>query len=325
MGKIISNIADRYGLYSLHKKYSKNDHFSYVEEEVAELNSDFLKFYNRPVLPEIHYEKDKIENSYEKGKIRFLSEVENGDCNKDSIFYYSKYTAADNDINIIFIHGWRAYSLNRLDKVFFESFIERNYNIYSYVLPYHMERSSDKSLYSGEQFISADIVRTLKSVQQSVSDIRALIRYIKETERGKIIIVALSLGGIIANLLSEVEENIDVLICLFYANDLASTIFESEAGKYIKKDFLKNNFSLDSLKKSWEVIDPSLRKPIINLDNILLISGKYDKYVLIKHTDVLWKNWGKPERHVYGCGHSGIVLLRDKVKRDVLKFIDKRV
>ena len=325
LGKILSNIADSYGLYSLHKKYSKNDQFNYMEEEVSELNSDFSKFYNKPVLPKVYYQKDKIENDYEKGKIKFLSAVENGDSNKDAIFHYSKYLVTDSNINIIFVHGWRADNLNRLGKVFLESFIERSYNIYSYVLPFHMERSPVTSLYSGEYFVSADVSRTLKSEQQSVSDIRALISYIRSKKEGKIIIIGLSLGGIISNLLSEVEENIDVLISLFYANDLAFTVFETEAGKYMKKDFLKNNFSYSMLKKSWRIINPSLRKPVLDLNKILLVSGKYDKYVLSKDTNILWENWGKPERYMYRCGHSGIVLSKNKVKKDILKFIDKRV
>jgi len=181
------------------------------------------------------------------------------------------------------------------------------------------------SLYSGEYFVSADVNRTLKSEQQAVSDIRALISYIKAKKEGKIIIIGLSIGGITTNLLSEVEENIDVLISLFYANDLSFTIFETEAGKYIKKDFLKNNFSYGLLKESWKVINPSLRKPILDLSKILLVSGKYDKYVINKDTNILWENWAKPERFMYSCGHSGIVLSKDKVKKDILKFIDKRV
>ena len=323
--KIISNIADSYGLYTLHKKYSKKDQFNYVEEDVSTLNSDFSKFYKKPTLPKIYYEKDKIEKNYEIGKIKFLSEVENGYSNKDAIFHYRKNLVTENNINIIFVHGWRADNLNRLGKVFLDSFIERGYNIYNYVLPFHMERSPDTSLYSGEYFVSADVSRTLKSEQQAVSDIRALISYIKAEKKGKIIIIGLSLGGITTNLLSEVEENIDVLISLFYANDLSFTIFETEAGKYIKKDFLKNNFNYSLLKKSWEVINPSLRKPVIDLNKILLVSGKYDKYVIDKDTDTLWENWGKPKRYMYSCGHSGIVLSKNKIKKDVLEFIDKRV
>ncbi|WP_241428133.1 alpha/beta hydrolase [Clostridium sp. DJ247] len=325
MRKIISNIADRYGLHSLHREYSENDQFKYVKEEVCELNSDFLKFYNKPILPKIHFEKLKLENSYETGKLKFLSQVDNGISNKDAVFHYSKCTVKNRNINIIFVHGWRAKILNRLEKVFLDSFIERSYNVYSYVLPFHMERSPNTSLYSGEYFVSADVSRTLKSVQQSVSDIRALISYIKAVKKGKIIIIGLSLGGIITNLLCEVEENIDALISLFYANNLSFTVFETEAGKYIKKDFLKNNFSYSLLSKSWEVINPSLRKPILDINKILLISGKHDKYVLNKDTDILWENWGKPERYMYSCGHSGIVLSKNKIKRDVIKFIDKRV
>jgi len=323
--KIISDIADSYGLYTLHKKYSKEDQFNYVEEDVTKSNSDFLKFYKKPTLPKIHYEKVKIEKNYEIGKIKFLSEVENGYSNKDAIFHYRKNLVVDNNINVIFVHGWRADNLDRLGKVFLDSFTERNYNIYNYVLPFHMERSPDASLYSGEYFVSSDVSRTLKSEQQSVSDIRALISNIKAEKKGKIIIIGLSLGGITTNLLSEVEENIDVLISLFYANELSYTIFETEAGKYIKKDFIKNNFNYSFLKKSWEVINPSLRKPVIELDKILLVSGKYDKYVIDKDTDILWENWEKPKRYIYNCGHSGIVLSKNKIKSDVLKFIDKRV
>lgn len=323
--KIISDISDRYGLYSLHKEYSEKDQFKYLEEEVYALNSDFWGFYNKPSLPKVHFEKHRLENNYEKGKLKFLSEIDNGVSNKEAIFYYDKCIAEDKNISVIFVHGWRAKTLNRLEKVFLDSFIERNYNVYRYVLPFHMERSPNESIYSGEYFVSADVGRTLRSVQQSVSDIRALISYIKAIENTKIIVIGLSLGGIITNLLCEVEDNIDVLISLFYANDLSFTIFETEAGKYIKKDFLKNNFSYSLLKESWEVINPSLRKPILDLNKILLISGKYDRYVLNKDTQQLWENWGRPRRYTYNCGHSGIVLSKSKIKRDILKFIDKRV
>jgi len=325
LGKIISDAADKYGLYSLHKKYSKSDQFSFVEDEVSALNSDFSKFYNKPILPKIHYEKEIIEKSYEKGKIKFLSEIENRDNNKEAVFHYRRCTITNRNINVIFVHGWRADNLNRLDKVFLDTFIGRNYNVYRYVLPFHMERAPKSSLYSGEYFVSADVVRTLKSIQQAVSDIRALINYIKTVKKGKVIIIGLSLGGIVSNLLAETEENIDVLISMFYANDLSFSIFETEAGKYIKKDFLENNFDYNLLKNSWRIINPSLRKPVLNLDKILLISGKHDKYVLNKDTDLLWENWGEPERYIYNCGHSGIVLYKNKIKRDVLKFIDKRV
>lgn len=325
MKKIIANIADTYGIHDLHKEYSKDDQFKYVEEEVSELNSEHSKFYSKPSLPEIEFEEISQEKGYENGKLKFLSQVKNEDCNKDAIFHYNMCMSGNEDINVILIHGWRASNLDRLEEVFLKSFIERKYNIYNYILPFHIDRSPKESLYNGEYFVSANVSRTLKSVQQSISDIRALIRYIREIKKGKIIIIGLSLGGIISNLLCEVEENIDALISLFYANDLSYTIFETEVGKHIKKDFVKNNFKMESLSKSWKIINPCLEKPILDLDNILLVSGQYDKYVLNIDTDKLWDNWGRPVRYVYKCGHSGIVLSKNRVKNDILKFIDKRV
>lgn len=324
MKGIIAKIADGYGLNSLHKQYSKNDQFSFDKNEVCILNSEYTNFYTKPSLPEIYFGESEFEKGYKNGKLNFLSEVDNGSSNIDSIFHYNMYAQQDRNINVIFVHGWRANKLNRLENVFLDSFIEKRYNIYSYILPFHMGRCPDTSLYSGEYFFSANVSRTLKSVQQSISDIRALIRYIKEKRKGKVIVIGLSLGGLITNLLCEVEKDIDMLISLFYANDLSFTVFESIAGKYIKEDFIKNNFDSSILRKSWEVINPSLRKPVIDINKILLVSGTYDKYVLNEDTDKLWINWDKPKRYIYNCGHSGIVLLKNRIKYDVIKFIHER-
>ena len=323
--KIIAKIADSYGLFGLHKEYSKNDQFKFEGDQVTKLNSDYSKFYTKPFLPEVHFEEISQEQNYKNGQLRFLSQIDNEECNKEAIFHYNMCKSEDKNINVILIHGWRADNLSRLDKVFLESFIEKEYNIYNYILPFHMERSPDTSLYSGEYFVSANVSRTLKSVQQAVSDIRALITYIKETKKGKVIVIGLSLGGIISNLVAEAEENIDVLISLFYGNDLSFTVFETEAGKYMKKDFVKNNFDNSLLSKSWKIINPNLRRPVLDQNKILLVSGVFDKYVLKKDTDMLWESWGRPKRNYYNCGHSGIVLMKNKIKNDILEFIDKRI
>lgn len=323
MKRIIATIGDNYGLYDLHKQYSKIDQFYYDEKEVQELNSDYSKFYLRPNIPEIKFEDNIRQGGYLNGKLEFSSQIENGDSNKKAIFYYN-LCKEEEKINVIMIHGWRSEQLNRLESIFLESFINKGYNIYSYILPFHMERCPSTS-YSGEYFFSSNINRTLKSVQQSISDIRALIRHIKENEKGKVILMGLSLGGLVTNLVCEFEKDIDLLISLFYANNLAFTAFESIPGKFIKEDFCKHDFSVDLLNNCWEIINPSLRKPIIDLDRVFLISGVYDKYVLGKDTDILWENWGEPKRSLLECGHSGVVLNKNQIRNETLEFINKRI
>jgi len=323
MIKIVSKIADSYGLYEFHKKFCEDNQFYYDKNEVDQFNSDYSKFYTKPSLPKISFEENNTKGKYKNGKLKFLSEIKNGDSNIQSIFHYNICGSGDDkDINIIMIHGWKS-TLDRLNNIFLESFMEKGYNIYSYVLPFHLERTSKTSPY--DCFFSSNVNRTLKSVQQAISDIRALINYIKDNHKGKIVIVGLSIGGVVGNLLSEVEENIDLLISLFYTNNLAFTALETDAGKDIKKELLKNNFNSDLLNEAWSIIKPSLRKPIIDLDKILFVSGKYDKYVLGVDTDKLWEDWGKPKRKILECGHSGIKLCKKSIREETLKFIEERV
>ncbi|GIM30435.1 alpha/beta hydrolase [Clostridium polyendosporum] len=320
MRNIIARVCDNYGLFNFHKNYSKETQFYYDENQVLDFNSDYLKFYAKPNLPQIFFEENRFEEEYSYGKLKFLSEVDNEECNKYAIVNYKRNEKDKN--NVILIHGWCSESFHNLDKIFLKSFLKRKYNIYNYILPFHMDRCPKESLYSGEYFLSANVNRTLKSVQQSVSDIRALISYIKQNSKGKVILIGLSLGGQVANLVAETEKDLDLLISLFYANDLSYTIHNSVPGKYIKKDLNKNHFNEDMLNNSWRIINPTLRKPLINKEKILLISGKYDKYVLEDDTNKLWEGWNRPERHNYDCGHSGIVLCRKKIKNDTLRFID---
>ena len=319
--KIVSEIADSYGLYGLHKNFNENNQFYYDKNEVDQFNSDYSKFYAKPLFPKIYFEEKNIKGDYKNGKLKFLSEIENGDSNIQSIFHYNIFNK-DKNINVILIHGWKS-NLDRLNNIFSESFMNKGYNIYNYVLPFHMERSSKDSPY--ECFLSSNVNRTLKSVKQSISDIRALISYIKESHDGKIIIIGLSLSGVVSNLLAQVEENIDLIISLFYANNLAFTAFETDAGKYIKKELLKNNFNSSLLNENWSIINPSLGKPIIDLNKILLVSGRHDKYVLNRDTEKLWENWGKPKRIILECGHSGIKLCKKSIREETLKFIEERV
>lgn len=314
MKKIISSIADSYGLHNLNKTYSKINQFYYDEKEVAKLIGDYQKFYLKPDLPKI-----KLED----GRLIFKSQVYTEEYNKDAIFYTNLYSnKSKENVSVIMIHGWRSEKLNRLESVFLNELKRKQYNVYRYILPYHMERC-DKSNYSGECFYSANINRTLKSIKQSISDIRALIEYLK-VSNNKVVIIGLSMGGLVGNLMAAYEENIDLLISIFPANNLAFTTFESEAGKYIKKDFLEKSFDFDKLNKIWTIINPSLTKPVMDLNKILLIHGDYDKYVLYEDTQKISKNW-VVKSELLECGHSGIVINKKEIRNEVIGFINKEL
>ena len=98
--------------------------------------------------------------------------------------------------------------------------------MYYFTLPYHFEENPINP-YSVEYMVSANIERTVQATKQAVADLRALIKWIKTNKNGPLILIGISLGGFITNLISLVEEEIDVLASIFYANRLSYSIWNT--------------------------------------------------------------------------------------------------
>lgn len=336
MNKIVSGIIDSYALKQMHKEKSSKSHFLAKKSQNLK-PEDFLSFYKEPLTPTVKLEEsissltchvlnqNKIINNYAIGKYFFESQIkDNGKSNENVIGIYRRNVDNKDAPNVIFVHGWRMNSINRIDEIYLKDFMNLGFNMYYFTMPYHLERNSTDSLYNGELMISADVNRSLMSVQQAVSDLRSLIRWIKATSKGKIILIGVSLGGFLTNLTCAVESDIDAAISVFYANNLAHTIWNTIPGKYIKQDFERNSsFTYSDLNDCWKIITPSSFKPVIPKENILLFSAIYDKYIDINDANELWKEWGNPKRILYKCGHAGIVLLKNRIANDSMKFIEK--
>jgi len=60
MMKILSEMADSYGLHELHKKFNENNQFYYDKNEVEKFNGDYSKFYAKPSFPKICFEEEDV-------------------------------------------------------------------------------------------------------------------------------------------------------------------------------------------------------------------------------------------------------------------------
>lgn len=321
MNRFLSNIIDNYGLYQLHKEKSNKTHFynSYTSPiRIDEVN----RFYTTPNLPKVELQEHKREKGYIIGNYFYKSDIKNSDLSNEyatGLYYQNAYEQSD--INIIFVHGWRMDSFQAIHNIYLKSFTEIGYNIYNFNLPYHFARNPPSAQYNGELMVSANVDRTLLSIKQAIADLRAVIHWLKQNRKGKVILIGISLGRFIVNLAGTLETNIDALISVMYANSMAYSVWNTTPGKYIKKDFEQNDFTYDKLMEYWAIINPSLFKPVIPKERILLFSGMYDKYVAIEDADVLWEAWDRPYRIIYPCGHAGIIFNRRKIGKDTINFL----
>jgi hypothetical protein len=321
LNKCISLLIDSIAISKKNALRSKISQFNVSSNAPIKLK-DIDEFYMEPVIPEIEFNNIKNIDNYQTGEFSFASQIKNNGENNNTgrgVFYQSN---SDNKVNVVVVHGWKSSNLDRVRNMFVERFVQRGYNTYFIKLPHHFDRMLPESSYSGEYMISANIDRTLLSIRQSVADTRDLIAWLGKS-RGKTILIGVSLGGLITNLVSCRDRSFDGLVSIMYANNLAYVIWNSAVGKYIKKDFKKNGFSYNELERYWAITVASNYKPVISKDRILLISGLYDRFVPIKDSYALNEKWGHPKQLLYRCGHSGQQYCKDNIGEDVCSFIEE--
>jgi Alpha/beta hydrolase domain containing 18 len=323
---LLSKLIDYYALYDLHKDRSKENQY-HIDLDHAPTNIDRDVFFEVPSsLADIDLNITSKENGYSIGEFGFESLRPSGDHPNDYVRGESFLNEVGNKPNVIFVHGWRMKGFDRVKKIFHDSIMNNlGWNMYYYTLPYHLERQPEASLYSGEFMVSANINRTVESTRQAIVDLRALIQWMKNNKQGPVIIIGVSLGGFISNLVATLESEIDALVSIFYSNRLSYSIWNTIPGKYIRRDLESHGVNYNDLVKYWELVEPNQALPKINKENILLISAKHDQYVHIQDADLLWESWGKPTRYVYNCGHAGIVLKRKKIEKDTISFLQNKL
>ncbi len=315
-------MIDLYALSRLHKNRSGEFQYTSLPSSIPNVSEREAFYEVNPI--DILFDIHNSEKDYKVGRFEFQSLISSGDPTNDHL-QGEAYIRNEDAPNIIFVHGWRQDSFDRLKKIFHDRMGNLGWNMYYFTLPYHFQREPEKSLYSGEYMISANIPRTLISVRQSIVDLRALIKWIKDNKKGPVVVIGISLGGFITNLVATLESQIDALVSIFYSNRLSYSIWNTSPGKFIREDLEHHGVNYNDLIKYWRITEPSEGIPKINKDNILLISAKYDQYVHIEDADYLWESWGKPTRYVYNCGHAGIVLNRKKIATDTLLFLQNKI
>ncbi|HEK9103472.1 TPA: alpha/beta hydrolase [Bacillus pseudomycoides] len=319
-----SKAIDLCALYDLHRKRSQEFQYSSVSNKYLEIEN-IQDFYKSSSVA-IQFNMGECDNqNYKVGKFEYESSIKSGISCNDIVTGEAFINKNEDSPNVILVHGWRMDSIDKVKNIFQKMMMDLGWNMYYFTMPYHFNREPGSSLYSGEYMISANVERTVEASQQAVADLRGLIHWLKENKKGQVILIGISLGGFITNLTALVEPQINVLASIFYANRLSYSIWKTNPGKYIKKDLQEHGVTYEDLINHWKITEPSQSAPVINKDNILLISAKNDQYVHIQDTDYLWESWGKPTRYVYNGGHAGIVLNRNKISTDTIQFIRKRI
>lgn len=178
------------------------------------------------------------------------------------------------------------------------------FNLVMPLLPLHGHRK--EGLRSGDGFFEGELLNLLHAEAQAVSDLRAIILWLREhREVPKLGVYGISLGGLNASLLACLEADIDSLVAGIPLVDPAR-VFELNAPTRLLRHFERQGVGVDMIRQLLTPISP-LRMPCrVPAGNRAIIAGSQDRILPLEPILRLQEHWEGCPLHWYAGSHLSI-------------------
>jgi dienelactone hydrolase len=189
-------------------------------------------------------------------------------------------------------------------------------------LPYYGER---RPAGSPKKFLSADIERSIRSMQQGVCDVRRASAWLAsrpEIDPERLGVTGISLGGIVGALAAEADPTVNRAVFLLAGGDLARILWEMpepEAARY-RARWVESGRTLADLKALTDPYDPLTHARRLVGKRILMIAGTVDEVIPPSSARALWEAAGRPPIRWYDCGHYSAVGFLLPAFRETVEF-----
>jgi dienelactone hydrolase len=191
-------------------------------------------------------------------------------------------------------------------------------------LPYYGERRPPGD--PSRRFLSADIERSMRSMQQGVCDVRRALAWLAERDEvdpARLGVCGISLGGIVSSLVAEVEPRVDRAAILLAGGDLATILWdmpEGEAQRY-RQAWLNAGKSREDLAALCWAYDPLHYADRLRGRRILLLAGAVDEVIPPGCVERLWEAAGHPRLEWIDCGHYSAIGFLLPALRTAVDFL----
>lgn len=321
--KTFSRCLDKvYLWWTLEKSrvYHRPSNYDFSSLTTEEYLDSPQRFYPKPTeVPEIRFMETNRTSGIEVSLVTFPSPVqtryEENDVVCGKLF---RGIGKALPLSVIVLHGWSRNTLT-LEERLCIALGQRGITSLLITLPYHAQRAPGDS-WSGEYALSGDVFRTIDAFRQSVLEVRAVIPFLKKMYSEKIGILGISLGGMIAHVVMDLED-LDFGVTLLTGGNSAGIVWEGIATRDIKKQVQQAGVTREQLNRIWAVIDPARLARHNRVERILMINGLYDQVIPPKFTVQLWKSLQCPPIHWYPCAHISFFLFLKGIFRDIIHFL----
>jgi len=205
----------------------------------------------------------------------------------------------------ILIHGWGGGAYWLEERAFVVSYWLRiGFDVALMQLPFHGDRSPRQAVgRSGALFPSPHLVRTNEAFGQSIFDLRALIKVLRDRGAPSIGVMGMSLGGYTTALLATVVDDLAFAVPIIPAADMARLMWRH--GKDSPQRRRAEAVGVDGtlLQDVFRVHAPLHRAPRIPHERRMIVAGEGDRITTPDQARDLWSHWDEPAIHWFPGGH----------------------
>lgn len=260
--------------------------------------------------PDFYKEPERFDPYVERvaGSIKFPSGVTTGVEENDVV--WAKITESGSlDRALVVFHHWNASSRNGQIAKFLS---RRGITVVEISMPYHFERSRRGSSHA-DYMLSANLGRTVQSVQQAVLDGRKLISWLKCEGYGEVSVLGMSLGSWVAGLVAAHDPAVVKASLFLTAGSLADMVWTGRATRSIRES-LEHSVDRSALNKAWSPLNldnytEKLSRPSLDLQ---LVLATRDRVVLPelseKLIERLTESGASADVIKLNCGHYSLAM-----------------
>ncbi len=189
--------------------------------------------------------------------------------------------------------------------------------------PYHGRRRPKGSPYPGELYWTADLVRSVEAIRQTLFDARTLLSALKAEKPGPVGIVGLSLGGSLCSILTCLEPRFDFSAPIIGHMDMGALLRDAPVLRAMRKDLARFGWTHEQFGDFFTRIGWDQLTSVIPSDRVMLIAARDDRFFDATIVEQMWKQWGEPEIHWYPTSHMGFIPYVPSAVGHLRRFINR--
>lgn len=210
---------------------------------------------------------------------------------------------------IVYVHGWLEPGSWVEELSLFRKWSrELGVDMVHVALPFHGRRNPLGSLFSGEFFWTADLVRSIEGVRQAVCDARAMIAWLRGQGYDQVGVSGISLGGSITMLLACVAPSADFAIPIVSHLELSDAVETASILFRMKSDLEKWGIDQGQRRALFDRMGLAAYRPVLPPDRQLWIQAEEDMYIDADLVRKQWEDWGHPQIMWIPGGHMTFPL-----------------